>query len=36
MALQYSPQDKLTLKLKIGDTEVAEEGSMFSEASFIS
>jgi hypothetical protein len=33
---QYSPQEKLSLKLKIGDEEVSEEGSMFSEATFIS
>ncbi|KKK21239.1 hypothetical protein AOCH_001870, partial [Aspergillus ochraceoroseus] len=33
---QFSPQEKLTLKLKIGDTEYSEEGYMFSEATFIS
>lgn len=33
---QYAPQEKLTLKLKVGDEEVAEEGTMFSEATFIS
>ncbi|PYH96289.1 survival factor 1 [Aspergillus ellipticus CBS 707.79] len=33
---QYAPQEKVTLKLKVGDTEVSEEGSMFSEATFIS
>ncbi|GFG01341.1 survival factor 1 [Aspergillus lentulus] len=33
---QYSPQEKLSLKLKIGDEELSEEGSMFSEATFIS
>ncbi|RAO69946.1 uncharacterized protein BHQ10_005958 [Talaromyces amestolkiae] len=33
---QYSPQDKLTLKVKEGETEVSEQGSMFSEATFIS
>lgn len=33
---QYSPQDKLTLKVKEGETETAEEGIMFSEATFIS
>lgn len=33
---QYSPQEKLTLKLKIGDNEITEEGTMFSEATFIS
>ncbi|OJJ50930.1 hypothetical protein ASPZODRAFT_148330 [Penicilliopsis zonata CBS 506.65] len=33
---QYSPQEKLKLKLKIGDTEVEEEGSLFCEATFIS
>ncbi|KAL2829945.1 survival factor 1 [Aspergillus cavernicola] len=33
---QYSPQQKLTLKLKIGDVEYTEEGIMFSEATFIS
>jgi hypothetical protein len=35
-SLQYSPQDKLSLKVKIGDTEVTEEGTLFSEATFIS
>lgn len=33
---QYSPQDKLTLKVKEGETEYSEQGSMFSEATFIS
>ena len=33
---QYSPQDKLTLKVKEGETEFSEQGSMFSEATFIS
>ncbi|KAL2015493.1 hypothetical protein VTK56DRAFT_5365 [Thermocarpiscus australiensis] len=34
---QYSPQKtKLSLKLKIGDQEVTEEGFVFSEATFIS
>ncbi|KAG7145223.1 Survival factor 1 like protein [Verticillium longisporum] len=34
---QYSPQEKkLTLKLKIGDEEISEEGQLFSEATFIS
>ncbi|CDM30737.1 hypothetical protein DTO013E5_616 [Penicillium roqueforti] len=33
---QYSPQDKLSLKLKIGDEEITEEGTMFSESTFIS
>ncbi|KAH1494840.1 hypothetical protein LV164_005445 [Aspergillus fumigatus] len=33
---QYSPQEKLSLKLKIGAEEFSEEGSMFSEATFIS
>ncbi|KAI9045210.1 survival factor 1 family protein [Aspergillus affinis] len=33
---QYSPQEKLTLKLNIGDDEVAEEGTLFAEATFIS
>ncbi|KAJ5690283.1 Survival factor 1 [Penicillium macrosclerotiorum] len=33
---QYSPQEKLKLKLKIGDTEIEEEGTMFSESTFIS
>ncbi|KAI9928287.1 hypothetical protein ASPWEDRAFT_50482 [Aspergillus wentii DTO 134E9] len=33
---QYSPQEKLSLKLKVGDTETTEEGFMFSEATFIS
>ncbi|EKV10501.1 Survival factor 1 [Penicillium digitatum] len=33
---QYSPQEKLSLKLKLGDEEITEEGTMFSEATFIS
>ncbi|KAJ5423996.1 hypothetical protein N7491_009212 [Penicillium cf. griseofulvum] len=33
---QYSPQDKLTLKMKLGDEEISEEGTMFSESTFIS
>ncbi|KAJ5120618.1 Histone H4 [Penicillium bovifimosum] len=33
---QYSPQEKLSLKLKIGDEEITEEGTMFSESTFIS
>ncbi|RHZ64707.1 survival factor 1 family protein [Aspergillus thermomutatus] len=33
---QYSPQEKLSLKLKVGDEEITEEGFMFSEATFIS
>ncbi|PLB42076.1 survival factor 1 family protein [Aspergillus candidus] len=33
---QYSPQDKLSLKLKIGDEEITEEGTVFTEATFIS
>ncbi|KXG47434.1 uncharacterized protein PGRI_013040 [Penicillium griseofulvum] len=33
---QYSPQDKLTLKMKLGDEEITEEGTMFSESTFIS
>ncbi|KAJ5952208.1 uncharacterized protein N7479_010621 [Penicillium vulpinum] len=33
---QYSPQDKLSLKMKIGDQEITEEGTMFSESTFIS
>jgi hypothetical protein len=31
--MQYSP--KVTLKLKIGDQEITEEGQLFSEATFI-
>lgn len=34
--VQFSPQDKLSLKLKVGETESVEEGSMFMEATFIS
>lgn len=34
--MQYSPQDKLSLKLKVGDEEITEEGSVFTEATFIS
>ncbi|KAG2416476.1 survival factor 1 [Aspergillus terreus] len=33
---QFAPQEKLSLKVKIGDEEISEEGSMFSEATFIS
>ncbi|KAL4887484.1 oxidative stress survival, Svf1-like protein [Aspergillus karnatakaensis] len=33
---QYSSQEKLTLKLKVGNEEFTEQGSMFSEATFIS
>ncbi|KAJ5327277.1 hypothetical protein MYU51_017781 [Penicillium brevicompactum] len=33
---QYSPQDKLSLKLNIGGEDVTEEGTMFSESTFIS
>ncbi|KAJ5226996.1 survival factor 1 [Penicillium citrinum] len=33
---QFSPREKLSLKLKIGDTETTEEGFMFSESTFIS
>ncbi|KAB8225273.1 oxidative stress survival, Svf1-like protein [Aspergillus novoparasiticus] len=33
---QFAPQEKLTLKLKVGDEEVSEEGVMFSESTFIS
>lgn len=33
---QHSPQEKLSLKLKIGDEEIVEEGTMFSESTFIS
>ncbi|OQE80198.1 hypothetical protein PENNAL_c0047G00672, partial [Penicillium nalgiovense] len=32
---QYSPQEKLSLKLKLGDEEITEEGTMFSESTFI-
>ncbi|KAJ5587327.1 cell survival pathways protein [Penicillium hispanicum] len=33
---QFSPKERLSLKLKIGDTEFVEEGFMFSESTFIS
>ncbi|PGH26989.1 survival factor 1 [Polytolypa hystricis UAMH7299] len=33
---QYSPQEKLSLKLRTGDDEVTEQGTFFSEATFIS
>ncbi|OQD63919.1 hypothetical protein PENPOL_c008G00797 [Penicillium polonicum] len=33
---QYSPQEKLSFKLKLGDEEITEEGTMFSESTFIS
>jgi hypothetical protein len=36
MNAQYSPQEKLALKLNVGGTEVVEEGKMFGEATFIS
>jgi len=34
--LQYSSKDKLSLKIKTGDNEVSETGTLFSEATFIS
>ena len=34
--LQYSPQQKLALKITIGEIERVEEGNLFSEATFIS
>ncbi|EER25005.1 hypothetical protein CPC735_016040 [Coccidioides posadasii C735 delta SOWgp] len=33
---QYSPQEKLSLKLRVGDAEITEEGTLYSEATFIS
>ncbi|PKS09096.1 hypothetical protein jhhlp_003710 [Lomentospora prolificans] len=33
---QYSPKDKLSLKLKVGETEISEQGELLTEASFIS
>lgn len=33
---QYSPPEKRSLKLKVGETETQEEGRLFSEATFIS
>lgn len=33
---QFAPQKPVTLKLRIGDEEITEEGRMFSEATFIS
>ncbi|KAJ5897866.1 Histone H4 [Penicillium tannophilum] len=33
---QFSPAEKLSLKLKVGETETTEEGYMFSESTFIS
>lgn len=33
--MQYAPRNKLTLKLKIGDEEISEQGELFSEATFI-
>ena len=33
--IQYRPRNKLTLKMKIGDEEIAEQGELFSEATFI-
>jgi hypothetical protein len=33
---QYSPQERMSLKLKIDGTETEEQGNMFSEATFIS
>lgn len=32
---QYSPKEKLSLKLKIGDEEITQPGELFSEATFI-
>ena len=34
--VKYSPQQNLSLKIKIGDVEKVEEGILFSEATFIS
>ena len=34
--LQYSPQKKLALKINIDGVEKLEEGTLFSEATFIS
>ncbi|KAI1337430.1 oxidative stress survival, Svf1-like protein [Xylariaceae sp. FL0016] len=33
---QYAPKDTVTLRLKIGDEEITEQGHLFSEATFIS
>ncbi|PGH36981.1 hypothetical protein GX50_00217 [[Emmonsia] crescens] len=33
---QFSPQDKLSLKIRIGDTEDTEQGNLYSETTFIS
>ncbi|EEP80393.1 survival factor 1 [Uncinocarpus reesii 1704] len=33
---QFSPKEKLSLKLRLGDTDFAEEGTLYSEATFIS
>ena len=32
---QFLPKDQLSLKLKIGDEEITEQGELFSEATFI-
>ncbi|KAL8796101.1 MAG: hypothetical protein Q9195_001434 [Heterodermia aff. obscurata] len=36
VSMKYSPQQKLALKLVVGDVETVEEGILFSEATFIS
>jgi hypothetical protein len=34
--VQYLPQEKFSIKVKEGEIETAEQGTMFSEATFIS
>jgi hypothetical protein len=34
--IYFSPQEKLKIKIKVGDTEIEEEGTLFSESTFIS
>ena len=36
MFLQYFPQPRLAMKLRIGEDERVEEGLLFTEATFIS
>ena len=33
---QYAPTEETTLKLQVGDTEIIEKGTLYTEATFIS
>lgn len=33
---QYSPGEETTLKLRVGDSEIEEKGTLYTEATFIS